>query len=68
MNIPKEHQMNCNTCGEVLDMRDLGEVLSHGQIKDGVEFCKEKEVQYSSSMKIGDSVQWTKDKKPINLN
>lgn len=68
MEIPKEHQLKCEGCGKVLDMRDPS-VLSHGWIEDGEIVCYDEiDIPYSSSQKIGDSVQWTKDKKPIHLN
>jgi hypothetical protein len=28
----------------------------------------EVDLPYSSSKKVGESIQWTKDKKPLNLN
>lgn len=70
--IPKEHQLECATCGEILDMRDLGQVLSHGQwdpaANDFICLNKPIDVEYGTSRKVGDPVEWTKDKKPINLN
>ena len=68
MKIPKEHQLKCEGCGKTLDMRDPS-ILSHGWIEDGEIVCyDEGPIPYSSSKKIGDSVQWTVDKKPIHLN
>jgi hypothetical protein len=70
--IPKEHQLECVTCGQILDMRDLGQILSHGQWnRENQRYeCQEqpRDVEYTSSRKVGDSVEWTKDKTPINLN
>ena len=70
--IPQEHQLKCPTCGATIDLRDLGQVLSHGMWNDYTERyeCKPEPqtVQYETSRKIGDPVEWTKDKKPINLN
>lgn len=69
--IPIEHQLKCPTCGKIIDMRDLGQALSHGVYNEntGAYECHEPvDVEYSSSKKVGDSVEWTKDKKPINLN
>jgi hypothetical protein len=71
MDMPHEHQHLCPTCGKIIDMRDLGQVLNHGQYNDntGVYECHEaQDVQYTSSKKVGDSVEWTKGKEPINLN
>lgn len=67
MNIPLEHQLKCRGCGKILDMRDIN-TLSHGWIEDGKIVCYDTNIPYSSSQKIGDSVQWTKDKKAIHLN
>jgi hypothetical protein len=68
MEIPKEHQLKCEGCGKTLDMRDPS-ILSHGWIEYGEIVCYDEEpIPYSSSQKIGDSVQWTSDKKPIHLN
>lgn len=69
MEIPKEHQLECKGCGKILDMRDPS-VLCHGWIEDGKIVCYEdiEPIPYSSSKKVGDSVEWTKDKKPIDLN
>lgn len=66
--IPKEHQLKCEGCGKVLDMRDPS-ILSHGWIVDGkIECYDEEPIEYSSSKKIGDNIQWTADKNPIHLN
>lgn len=71
MYIPAEHQLKCPTCGKLIDKRDLGQVLSHGVYNEntGKHECHEPvDVPYGSSKKVGDSVEWTKGKKPINLN
>lgn len=69
--IPHEHQLACPTCSQIIDLRDLGQVLSHGRYNEntGAYECYEaQDVQYASSKKVGDTVKWTKGKKPINLN
>ena len=64
----KEHQIICGGCGKLLDMRDPS-ILRHGWIENGENVCYDGEpIEYSGSQKKGDSVFWTKDKKPINLN
>jgi hypothetical protein len=71
MNIPLEHQHKCQTCGKIIDMRDLGQVLAHGVYNEntGAYECHEpQDAPYDTSKKLGDSVEWMKDKKPINLN
>lgn len=71
-NIPDEHRLKCETCGKIIDMRDLGQVLSHGNFNAdaGKYQCLEEEIDlpYTSSKRVGEAVEWTKDKKPINLN
>jgi hypothetical protein len=71
MLIPPEHALTCPTCGKIIDKRDLGQVLAHGQYNEltGKYECHEPvDVPYESSKKVGDSVEWTKDKKTIDLN
>lgn len=66
--IPINHQLKCEGCGKILDMRDTG-VLSHGWIENGVIVCYDEDpIPYSTSKKVGDSVEWTKDKKPLHIN
>ncbi len=68
MEIPKEHQLICEGCKKVLDMRDLS-ILSHGWIENGTIVCyDEVDMPYSSSKKIGESIQYDKNKNPIHLN
>lgn len=69
--IPPEHALTCPTCGKIIDKRDLGQVLAHGQYNEqtGKYECHEAvDVQYDSSKKVGDSVEWMKGKKRIDLN
>ncbi len=66
--IPKEHQLICDGCKKVLDMRDPS-ILAHGWIENGIIVCyDEVDIPYSSSQKIGDSIQYDKNKNPIHLN
>lgn len=67
MKIPIEHQLKCEGCGKILDMRDAS-VLAHGWIENGEIVCYDVEIPYSGSNKIGYPVFYTKDKKEINLN
>lgn len=68
-NIPDEHRLKCETCGKIIDMRDLGQVLSHGNFNaDADKYqCLEEGIvlPYTS---WNNRWNWTKDKKPINLN
>lgn len=69
--IPPSHALTCPTCGKIIDCRDLSQVFAHGQYNEllGIHQCVEvKDVPYESSRKVGDSVEWTKDKRKIDLN
>jgi hypothetical protein len=69
MKIPKEHQLICPDCGQVIDMRDLNQVFAHENCNGiPIDYDNMEQIPYSGSQKIGDSVEWTKDKKPITLN
>lgn len=65
--IPKEHQLKCVNCGQIIDMRDLSQVFAHENC-NGIPIKNVKQVSYSGSRKVGDSTFWNKDKKPIELN
>ncbi len=67
MDIPGKHQLKCEGCGKILDMRDAS-ILCHGWIEDGKIVCYDEDIPYTSSKMEGDNVEWTKDKKPIHLN
>jgi len=47
-------------------------MLSHGQWNRETQRyeCQDepRDVEYTSSRKVGDPIEWTKDKTPINLN
>ena len=69
--IPEEHQLKCGGCGKILDMRNLGQVLSHGWIENGESVCYEEEIdiEYAGCAKIGSPLYYPKgENKPINLN
>lgn len=67
-NIPKEHQLRCEGCKELLDMRDVN-TLSHGWIEEGKIVCfTDINITYNSSKKVGEPIEWDKVKNPIHLN
>lgn len=70
--IPVNHQLQCPTCGTVLDMRDLGQVLSHGNWDEdlGRHVCDPDPVaiDYTSSRQIGEPIEWLRDGTAINLS
>lgn len=65
--IPIEHQMVCNTCGKLMDLRDASSAL-HGWFENDGYVCYDGEIPYKTSLRVGDSVEWTIDKLPLNLN
>ena len=69
MKIPKEHQLICSDCNQIIDMRDLSQVFAH-ETCDGTQkdYNEIKKISHSGGQKIGDSIFWTTDKKPIHLN
>ena len=74
MEIPKEHQLICNQCGKVLDMRNLGQVFSHGVGNgDCTYYCladeDELDIEYDGCQKVGVPLYYPKGQnKPISLN
>lgn len=72
MNTEQDHYEKCPTCGKLIDMRDLGQVFSHGWMnkETGKYECSDEEivVPFSSSKKVGDSVQYFKNGMTENLN
>ena len=67
-----DHKLICPTCGAEIDLRDLGAVMSHGLWNEASQRheCNPEPiiVEFSSARRVGDPVEWTRDKKPINLN
>lgn len=69
MEVPKIHQLICSNCGQMIDMRDLGQVFAHEDCNGiSVDYEKIEQIPYSGSQKIGEPIFWTKDKQPIDLN
>ena len=50
MSTDKQHKMNCNSCGQEFDMRDLSQVFAH-------EECNGMPVDYSKLEKINTFAQ-----------
>lgn len=67
----KQYEIKCPNCGKLLDKRNPGQILSHGvrNSETGEYECHEEaDIPYSKSNEKGDSVEWTKDGKRIDLN
>lgn len=69
--IPIEHQLKCEGCGKILDMRDPSIIL-HGWVENGEIVCyddgDDEPIPYSGSQQIGEASFYTKDKQTIILN
>ncbi len=65
----QKHIMECNSCGRTFDMRDLGDVFHHA-FNECLNGTPAPSVQYSSSIKLGEPVEYlnTPEKTPLTLN
>ena len=67
--IPNEHQMRCNSCGQIMDLRDLSQVFAHEECNGNpINYDTMKQIPYSGAQKIGSSELHTKNNGVINLN
>jgi hypothetical protein len=72
--IPDNCKIECPTCGKILDKRDPGQILSHGWMnkETGQYECPpddgKVDIPYTSSHRVGDSIEWSKDKESRHLN
>lgn len=72
-----EHHFRCDTCGALVDMRELAQVVSHDMInlETGKKYCRTpeqikqvaQEIGPITSRKVGEPVEW-RDGKPTNIN
>lgn len=63
--ISKDHSMNCNTCGQIMDLRDLSQVFANGI---SIDYETMEQIEHSGSQRIGSSELHTKNNGIINLN
>ena len=68
----EDNEMQCPTCGQIIK-KEPRYIFSHGLMnpETGQYECHdpdEIEIPYTTAKKKGDSVEWTKDGKKINLN
>ena len=67
--VPNEHQMKCNACGQIMDLRDLSQVFAHEECNGiPIDYRKMEQIPHSSAQKIGSSEQFIKENGIINLN
>jgi hypothetical protein len=62
--LEKRHFMKCD-CGEYFDMRDLEDVITH---LHKYKAASELKVQFSCSIKVGESTIYTNKGKQLDLN
>lgn len=56
MSVPKEHQMKCNTCGQIMDLRDLSQVFAHEECNGiPINYDKMEQIEHDQGVKISDS-------------
>lgn len=67
--IPEEHKMNCGTCGQEIDMRDLSQVFAHEDCEgEHIDYSKTIKITHSGARRIGSPELHTKNNGVINLN
>ena len=64
-----EHEMICNGCGQIIDMRDLSQVFAHESC-DGTkkDYDNIKQISHSGALRTGSSELHTKNNGIISLN
>jgi hypothetical protein len=68
MKVPKEHQLICADCKQIIDMRDLSQVFAHEPCNGFVDYETMEKISHSASIKIGEPILHTKNNGKINLN
>ena len=64
-----EHQMRCNTCGQIMDLRDLSQVFAHEECNGmPIDYETMKKTPHTWAQKIGSAELHTKNNGVINLN
>ena len=64
-----EHEMRCNSCGQIMDLRDISQVFAHEDCGGSpVDYAAIEQIQYSWSQKIGEPTLHTKKRGDIGLN
>ena len=64
-----EHEMTCNGCGQIIDMRDLSQVFAHEPC-DGIQknYDNIEQISHSGALRIGSPELHTKNNGIISLN
>ncbi len=65
---PKEHSMNCQVCGQEMDLRDLSQVFAHEPCEGFVNYETMEKIPHTGAQKRGKPVLYTKECGDINLN
>ena len=61
-----KHIMNCNACGQEIDMRNLSQVFAHEPCEGIVDYETMEKITQSGSIKIGEPIYYTNDIGNIN--
>jgi len=57
--IDKKHKMNCNVCGQEIDMRDLSQVFAHEPCKGFVNYETMEKIPFSGSKRMDEDITWS---------
>ena len=66
--IDAKHKMDCNVCGQEIDMRDLSQVFAHEPCEGVVNYETMEKIPNSGATRIGEPIIYTKTNRKINLN
>lgn len=65
----REYQVRCNSCGQIMDIRDLSQVFAHEDCNGvPIDYNKMKQVQHSGALKVGEPTLYIKECGDILLN
>ena len=64
-----KHEMRCNTCGQIMDLRDLSQVFAHEECNGmHINYETMEQIPHTGAQKIGESILYTKKCGDISLN
>jgi len=64
-----KHEMKCNSCGQIMDLRDLSQVFAHEECNGiPIDYATMEQVPHSGAQKIGEPTLHTKKHGEVGLN
>lgn len=64
-----EHEMKCNTCGQIMDLRDLSQVFAHEECNGiPIDYSTMEPIENSGCIKKDEPTLHTKNCGKIDLN